>query len=160
VTFVGELGKKNFHPWKVRVAEFMNMFGNMSGDGKLYFVTRECSWKMSWQNSTQIANLLIFREMIAELDYVRKSAVCFRIIGIWRNAGNQESAKFGNIMWSRFGNLNEWWFSWIKASGSRRSKKSGFKVWTSGRLVNVWNQPCKSRDVKDIHVHIHTRNIL
>jgi hypothetical protein len=25
-------------------------------------------------------------------------------------------------------------------------------VWTSGRLVNVW-------DVKDIHVHVHTRNI-
>jgi hypothetical protein len=33
-------------------------------------------------------------------------------------------------------------------------------VWTSGRLVNVRNQPRKSRDVKDIHVHVHIRNIL
>jgi hypothetical protein len=33
------------------------------------------------------------------------------------------------------------------------SKKSGFNVWTSGKLVIVW-------DVKDIRVHIHTRNIL
>jgi hypothetical protein len=32
-------------------------------------------------------------------------------------------------------------------------------MWTSGRLVNVWNQPRKSRDVKYIHVHVHTRNI-
>jgi hypothetical protein len=32
------------------------------------------------------------------------------------------------------------------------SKKSEFDVWTSGRLVNVW-------DVKDIHVHVHIRNI-
>jgi hypothetical protein len=38
-------------------------------------------------------------------------------------------------------------------------QKSRFGVWTSGRLVNVWNQPRKSRDVKDIHVHVHTRNI-
>jgi hypothetical protein len=36
---------------------------------------------------------------------------------------------------------------------SRRMKVSGFDVWTSGRLVNVW-------DVKDIHVRVHTRNIL
>jgi hypothetical protein len=37
-------------------------------------------------------------------------------------------------------------------SQRRRLKKFGFDVWTSGRLVNVW-------DVKDIHVHVHTRNI-
>jgi hypothetical protein len=32
-------------------------------------------------------------------------------------------------------------------------------MWTSGRLVNVWNQPRKSRDVKDIYVCVHTGNI-
>jgi hypothetical protein len=48
---------------------------------------------------------------------------------------------------------------WGKPSQRRNFKKSGFSVWTSGRLVNVWNQPSKSRDVKDIHVHVHTRNI-
>jgi hypothetical protein len=39
------------------------------------------------------------------------------------------------------------------------SQKSGFRVWTSGKHVNVWNQPCKSQGVKDIRVHVHTRNI-
>jgi hypothetical protein len=31
-------------------------------------------------------------------------------------------------------------------------QKSGFDVWTSGMLVNVW-------DVKDVHVWVHIRNI-
>jgi hypothetical protein len=48
---------------------------------------------------------------------------------------------------------------WGKPSQRRKFKQSGFSVWTSGRLVNVWYQPCKSRDVKDLHVHVHTRNI-
>jgi hypothetical protein len=34
-------------------------------------------------NFTQIPDLLIFREMIAELASIRKPAVCFWIIGIW-----------------------------------------------------------------------------
>jgi hypothetical protein len=40
-----------------------------------------------------------------------------------------------------------------KQSQSCRPKKSGFRVWTSGRIVNVW-------DEKDILVCVHIRNIL
>jgi hypothetical protein len=40
-----------------------------------------------------------------------------------------------------------------KQSQSCRPKKSGFEVWTSGRLVNIW-------DEKDILVCVHIRNIL
>jgi hypothetical protein len=40
-----------------------------------------------------------------------------------------------------------------KQSQSCRPKKSGFRVWTSGRLVNVWGE-------KDILVCVHIRNIL
>jgi hypothetical protein len=29
------------------------------------------------------------------------------MIGNWRSSGNQESAKFGNLVESQFGNLNE-----------------------------------------------------
>jgi hypothetical protein len=38
-------------------------------------------------------------------------------------------------------------------------QKSGLDVWTGGKLVNIWIQPRKSRDVKDIYVRVHTRNI-
>jgi hypothetical protein len=72
---------------------------------------------------------------------------------------NQKSAKFGNLLKFEFGShgiwrFTEWGDSWISRKPSQRRylKKSGFDVWTSGRLVNVW-------DVKDIHVHVHTRNI-
>jgi hypothetical protein len=73
---------------------------------------------------------------------------------------NRESAKFGNLLEVEFGShgarrFPEWEGSRIskKQSQRRRLEKSGFGVWTSGRLINVW-------DVKDIHVHVHTRNIL
>jgi hypothetical protein len=73
---------------------------------------------------------------------------------------NRESAKFRNLLEVKFGSHDtrrfpKWGDSRInkKKSQRRRLKKSGFGVWTSGRLVNVW-------DVKDIHVHVHTRNIL
>jgi hypothetical protein len=73
---------------------------------------------------------------------------------------NQESSKFGNPPEGKFGSYGAWRFpergdSRIskKQSQRRHLKKSGFGVWTSGRLVNIW-------DVKDIHVHVHTRNIL
>jgi hypothetical protein len=36
-----------------------------------------------------------------------------------------------------------------KPSQRRYLEKSGLDVWTSGRFVNVWNQPRKSRDVKE-----------
>jgi hypothetical protein len=72
---------------------------------------------------------------------------------------NWKSAKFGNLLKFEFGNHDVWRFpEWRdsrisrKPSQRRRLKKSGFDVWTSGRLVSVW-------DVKDIHVHVHTRNI-
>jgi hypothetical protein len=39
-----------------------------------------------------------------------------------------------------------------EAKSKSLPQKSGFGVWTSGRLVNVW-------DVKDIHVCVHIRNI-
>jgi hypothetical protein len=40
----------------------------------------------------------------------------------------------------------------LEAKSKTLPQKSGFGVWTSGRLVNVW-------DIKDIHVCVHTRNI-
>jgi hypothetical protein len=40
-----------------------------------------------------------------------------------------------------------------EAKSKTLSQKSGFDVWTSGRLVNIW-------DVKDVHVRVHIRNIL
>jgi hypothetical protein len=46
-----------------------------------------------------------------------------------------------------------------KPSQKHYLEKFGFDVWTSGRLVNVWNQPRKSRDVKNIFVRVHSRNI-
>jgi hypothetical protein len=73
---------------------------------------------------------------------------------------NRGSAKFGNLLEVEFGShgarrFPEWEDSRIskKQSQRRHLKKSGFGVWTSGRLVNVW-------DVKDIHVRVHTGNIL
>jgi hypothetical protein len=56
------------------------------------------------------------------------------------------------VMDGGFGNQKE-------SKSKTLPQKSGFGVWTSGRLVNVWNQPRKSRDVKDIYLHVHTGNI-
>jgi hypothetical protein len=55
--------------------------------------------------------------------------------------------------------MNEGFGNQEEAKSKSLPQKSGFGVWTSGKLVNVWNQPRKSQDVKDIHVHVHTRNI-
>jgi hypothetical protein len=73
---------------------------------------------------------------------------------------NRESVKFRSLLEVKFGSHDARRFSERgdsrtskKQSQRRRLKKSGFSVWTSGRLVNVW-------DVKDIRVHVHTRNIL
>jgi hypothetical protein len=72
----------------------------------------------------------------------------------------RESAKFGDMMEDKFGSHGAWRLperehsrTSKKQSQSCRLRKSGFNVWTSGRLVNVW-------DVKDICVCVHTRNIL
>jgi hypothetical protein len=72
---------------------------------------------------------------------------------------NRKSAKFENFLKFEFGSHGVWRFlEWgdsqisRKPSQRRRHNKSGFGVWTSGRLVNAW-------DVKDIHVHVHTMNI-
>jgi hypothetical protein len=46
-----------------------------------------------------------------------------------------------------------------KPSQRRYLEKSRFDMWTNGRLVNVWNQPRNSRDVKDVYVYVNTRNI-
>jgi hypothetical protein len=88
---------------------------------------------------------------------------------------NHEHAKIWNLELAKLWNqelakscveateIRELWVKdsgiWGKPSQRRNFKKFGFSVWTSGRLVNVWNQPRKSRDVKYIHVHVHTRNI-
>jgi hypothetical protein len=73
---------------------------------------------------------------------------------------NRKFSKFGNLPKVKFGSHGARRFpergdSRIskKQSQRRRLKKSGFGVWTSGRFVNIW-------DVKDIYVHVHTRNIL
>jgi hypothetical protein len=72
---------------------------------------------------------------------------------------NRESAEFGNPLKFEFGSRGVWRFpewgdSRISKKLSQRCclKKSGFCVWTSGKLVNIW-------DVKDIHVCVHIRNI-
>jgi hypothetical protein len=72
----------------------------------------------------------------------------------------RESVKFGNMLEDKFGSHGVWRFperehsrTSKKQSQSCHLKKSGFNVWTSGRLVNIW-------DVKDICVCVHTRNIL
>jgi hypothetical protein len=67
------------------------------------------------------------------------------------------------IMWSdprNSGVMNKSSEIGEKPSQRRYHKKFGFNVWTGGRLVNMWNQPLKSRDVKDIYVRVHIRNIL
>jgi hypothetical protein len=55
------------------------------------------------------------------------------------------------FMNKRFGNQEG-------AKSKTSPQKSGFEVWTNGRLVNVWNQPRKSQDVKDTSVRVHTSN--
>jgi hypothetical protein len=85
------------------------------------------------------------------------------LVKIWNlepvKTRSHEPAKFGNLLKFEFGSHDVWRFpGWGdsrisgKPSQRRRLKKSGFGVWTGGSLVNVW-------DVKDIHVHVHTRNI-
>jgi hypothetical protein len=61
----------------------------------------------------------------------------------WRS--NSEVMARGGFMNKRLANR-------LEAKSKTLPQKSGFGVWTSGRLVNVW-------DVKDIHVCVHTRNI-
>jgi hypothetical protein len=72
----------------------------------------------------------------------------------------RESVKFGNLLKVKFGSHGARRFpeggdsrTSKKQSQRRHLKKCGFSVWTSGRLVNVW-------DEKDIHVCVHIRNIL
>jgi hypothetical protein len=77
---------------------------------------------------------------------------------VW-NLGRAESWNSGD---GKFKNMLKVWFGSHERGNSRTSekqsqsccpKKSGFSVWTNGRLVNVW-------DVKDVHVCVHIRNIL
>jgi hypothetical protein len=87
----------------------------------------------------------------------------FYVSGLW----NHEPAKIRNLgpakLWVQIPEIRESrrGSSEIRKKPSQRRylEKSEFDVWTSGRLVNVWNQPRKSRDVKDIFVRVHTRYI-
>jgi hypothetical protein len=76
-------------------------------------------------------------------------------------ARNLELAIERTLEDGRFGNLSRAWFGshrWrhSRTDGEAKSKllsqKSGFRVWTSGRFVNML-------DEKDILVCVHTRNI-
>jgi hypothetical protein len=72
-------------------------------------------------------------------------------IGSLRNSGIRWTPRFGSHgIWK----FPEWGDSRTSKKPSQRRclKKSGFGVWTSGKLVNVW-------DVKDIHVCVHIGNI-
>jgi hypothetical protein len=98
---------------------------------------------VSWQgnvhediqiNFTQFANLLMLCEIIAELALVRRSAFCFKMIGIRRNSGDQEPVNFRNLEESQFRNLDRWWSSRMKL---RRSSKGQVKDVTS--KVRVWS---------------------
>jgi hypothetical protein len=75
---------------------------------------------------------------------------------------NLESVKSQISEDGQFRNLSEGKFRSLEREDSRtgekqsqscRPKKSGFRVWTSGRLVNVWGE-------KDNLVCVHIRNIL
>jgi hypothetical protein len=72
----------------------------------------------------------------------------------------RESVKFGNLPKVKFGSHGARRFSERedsrtskKQSQRRCLKKFGFSVWTSGKIVNVW-------DEKDMHVCVHIGNIL
>jgi hypothetical protein len=58
-------------------------------------------------NLTQFANLLMLSEITTELALVREFAVCFKMVGIWRNLGDQGPANLGNLEESQFRNLEE-----------------------------------------------------
>jgi hypothetical protein len=55
-------------------------------------------------------------------------------------------------LWCVEVSLNKRLANRIEAKSKTLPQKSGFGVWTSGKLVNVWG-------VNDIHVCVHTRNI-
>jgi hypothetical protein len=55
-------------------------------------------------------------------------------------------------LWCKNSSMNKRFANQKEAMSKTSPQKSWFSVWTSGRLVNVW-------DVKDIHVCVHIRNI-
>jgi hypothetical protein len=105
-------------------------------------IQAECSF--SWFLG-KFANLLLSGEMIAKRVQLRNFVCCFRVMeisGIFAGSGNFTSVMV-SATWD--GNLRTWLSSWKKGescewTGSKtKCQKSGFKVWTRGRLVNVWN---------------------
>jgi hypothetical protein len=79
---------------------------------------------------------------------------------IWnRNLRNSEiywgsnSEVMVRRLWREKASMNKRFANQQEAKSKTLPQKFGFGVWTSGRLVNVW-------DVKDTHVCIHIRNIL
>jgi hypothetical protein len=53
------------------------------------------------------------------------------------------------------GDFNEKSFgSQGEAKSKTSSQKSGFEVWTSGKPINVWNQPRKSEG-NQVHTYMH-----
>jgi hypothetical protein len=126
---------------------------------KVCFIT----WKYSWRNNAdfvQFVNSLTLCEMIAELTFGLQVGCLFQSEWNLVKSGSRESTNFGNLTnsWrhelANFGNIREshirksWWMSICmneaarinrRPSQRRHLKKSGFEVWTSGRLVNVWN---------------------
>jgi hypothetical protein len=156
VSFFFGIWAKTVHPLKYQICE---CFRECTSGRKVCFVT----WKYSWRSNAdfaQFVNSLTSCEMITELTFGLQIDCLFQ--GEWNlmKSMSHESANFGNLtnLWSHelanFGNIREsqirkpWWtrICMNEASGiSRRPsqrhhlKKSGFEVWNSGRLVNVWN---------------------
>jgi hypothetical protein len=164
---------RTFHPRNVETAEFVNIFVDVSPCRRSIFRREDDSWRcpvvLAW-----FANFLMLYEVIAELASNHKSAFCFRTTGIWWiqeivklwTSGSLRNLSSAVSSEARFGDPDDWWLSRMKV---RRSKEDQVKdVASKVRIwgVNRW-QTCKyvklapkSRDVKDVCVHVHIRNIL
>jgi hypothetical protein len=151
---------KTFHTWNVGANKFVKVFVNKSSsrcsvswrgsirEGVSLFLhdslTLCCHVKWS-PNKHWIAGLFLVsghKEPVKFGDYsegLRRS---------WLTQGSMQirrSLASGLTSVIRVGNLNNWKSSWIWsgshewAESKGRCQKSGFEVWISARLVNMWN---------------------
>jgi hypothetical protein len=132
--------------------EFVKVFGDESLSCEYCFITWKCSWRC-FVIFTWFTNPLSFRETIAEWALDRRSVSCFKTAGTRQVRGIvaiKTSGILRNLVSAvnaeaRFGDLGGWWLSRMKSQRSRKdsvkgvASKVGFEVWTSNRLVNMWN---------------------
>jgi hypothetical protein len=102
---VRDLGK-NLSPSEHRSGRIREYVHECVSKWKILFHTKEKFMEDTLINFTRFVNFLLLCDVIAGLALVRKSVVCFRMIGVWRNSGHQELANFGNLEESQFGNCD------------------------------------------------------